>query len=77
MIARELTIRQLKEIRKRRDRGERQQSIADDYGLSTLTAALLLIEGMEYAGYFDKFSVRFFNLCVTFSIEGRSRRKEV
>ena len=54
MIARNLTIEQLTDIRRRVNNGETQKSIADDYGLSALTATLHRIMGLEDAGYFDE-----------------------
>ena len=54
MIARKLTLKQLTDIRRRVNNGETQKSIADDYGLSALTATLHVLLGLEYAGYFTR-----------------------
>ena len=52
-LAKDLTIEELTDIRDRVNNGESKRSVAADYGLSHSNAAMNLITGMEYAGYFD------------------------
>ena len=52
-IARDLSIEELTDIRNRVNNGESKRSVAADYGLTHSNAAMCIILGMEYAGYFD------------------------